>query len=153
MTLISNTGPLMALAKANRLDVVERLFGQVQIPPAVYRELLAGKRPEAIYLDEAFARFIQVGSVPPCPPEVQVATLQLGTGEQQAIALAYQLKAILLIDDHAGRAAARKLGVSILGLVSLLIRAKEVGLIPAVHHLLRRKSSAMRVHGNSPMPS
>ena len=45
--VVSNTGPLIALAKADRLTVLEAMYGVVQIPPAVHRELLAKTGPEA----------------------------------------------------------------------------------------------------------
>jgi len=136
MTVVSNTGPLIALAKADRLSLLERLFKQVHIPPAVHRELLAKSGPEVARLDDALAGFIQVTPTPRIPPEVKAATSRLGPGEQQAIALAYELKAPLVIDDRLGRAAARRLGLAITGLAGVLIRAKETGLIPSVRPLL-----------------
>lgn len=36
MPVVSNAGPLIALARIGRLDLIERLFGQVIIPPAVH---------------------------------------------------------------------------------------------------------------------
>ena len=42
---------------------------------------------------------------------------------------------MLLIDDHAGRQAARKMGVAVTGLVGLLLLAKERGLIGGVSPL------------------
>jgi predicted nucleic acid-binding protein len=136
MTIVSNTGPLIALAKVNQLSLLERLFGQTQIPPAVHRELWAERGPEAAHLDEALTRFITVGQLPLFPPEVQGATLRLGLGEQQAIALAYELKMLLLIDDRLGRRAARRLRLRVIGLVGVLIRAKEASLVPAARPLL-----------------
>jgi predicted nucleic acid-binding protein len=47
MTVVSNTGPLIALVKANQLDLLNLLFGQIEIPPAVHRELFASKISEA----------------------------------------------------------------------------------------------------------
>lgn len=60
MSIVSNTGPLIALAKVDLLPLLERLFKQVRIPPAVHRELLAKSGPEAARLDDALARFILV---------------------------------------------------------------------------------------------
>ena len=37
-TVVSNSGPLMALAKLNRLSLLKKLFQQVSIPQAVYEE-------------------------------------------------------------------------------------------------------------------
>jgi predicted nucleic acid-binding protein len=136
MIVVSDTGPLIALAKADRLHILERLFGQVKIPPAVHRELLAGRWPEAARLDEALSRFIQVVQLSPFPSKVQTETLRLDPGERQAIALAYELGALIVVDDRLGRAAARRLDLPVTGTVGVLIQAKEAGLIPAVCPLL-----------------
>lgn len=37
-TVIINSGPLMALGKLNRLEFLVELYGQIQIPSAVYTE-------------------------------------------------------------------------------------------------------------------
>jgi predicted nucleic acid-binding protein len=57
MTVVSNTGPLVALAKADHLLLLRVLYEEVLIPPAVHRELLAKSGPEAQRLDEALAEF------------------------------------------------------------------------------------------------
>jgi predicted nucleic acid-binding protein len=36
MTVVTNSGPLIALAKLNRLDLLPSLYGEVIIPQAVY---------------------------------------------------------------------------------------------------------------------
>jgi predicted nucleic acid-binding protein len=40
--LVSNTGPVIALALIDRLDILQKLFQQVSIPDAVHKELLEG---------------------------------------------------------------------------------------------------------------
>jgi predicted nucleic acid-binding protein len=40
-TVLSNAGPLMALGKLNRLDLLTELYEQVQIPRAVYTETVS----------------------------------------------------------------------------------------------------------------
>ncbi len=60
MIVVSNTGPLIALAKANQLVLLKQLFGQVLIPPAVHRELLAKSGPESARLDKALMGSIKV---------------------------------------------------------------------------------------------
>ncbi len=37
-TVLSNAGPLIALGKLNRLELLAELYGQVQIPHAVHEE-------------------------------------------------------------------------------------------------------------------
>lgn len=85
MNAVSDTGPLIALAKVNRLDLLPRLFDRIEIPPMVHRELLAKSGPEAAALDQALDSFVQVTSLGDLPPAVVVATSRLDEGERQAI--------------------------------------------------------------------
>lgn len=41
MIVVSDTTPLISLLKINRLDLLEKLFGEVFIPQAVFNELTA----------------------------------------------------------------------------------------------------------------
>ena len=41
MIVVSDTTPLISLIKIGRLELVEQLFGEVQIPNAVYIELIS----------------------------------------------------------------------------------------------------------------
>ncbi len=136
--IVSNTGPLIALGKVDHLNVLEQLFGSVHIPPTVHRELLAKPSPEGPRLDEALTHFVQVVPTPTFAPEVRLITQRLGAGEQEAIALAYQLKTPLLIDDQQGGAAAKRLGLPAFGTVGVLIRAKEANLVSAIRPVLEQ---------------
>lgn len=63
----------------------------------------------------------------------------LDVGEAEAIALAEEVKAdIVLIDEMAGREAARIRGFKVLGTLGLLVRAKQSGLHPSVNPLIDR---------------
>jgi predicted nucleic acid-binding protein len=135
---VSDTGPLIALAKADALTLLKELFGDVDVPPAVHRELLAKSGAEAPRLDVAFAAYLHVTNPPPVPLDVQRVTAHLGAGEQQAIALAYQTGSLLLIDDRSGRSAARRLGVSVTGTVGVLVEAKRAGLVPQLRPVLEQ---------------
>jgi predicted nucleic acid-binding protein len=136
MTVVCDTGPLIALAKVDQLQLLEQLFGEVDIPQAVHRELLAKSGPETARLDKALASFVQVKRLPDFPVAVKSATLRLAPGEQQAIALAYELRALLVMDERLERAAGRRLGLSVTGSAGVLITAKERGLVSAVRPLL-----------------
>jgi predicted nucleic acid-binding protein len=54
MKIVSNTGPLIGLAKIDRLFILKDIVSEVLIPPAVHRELLgkAGIESEATLADE-----------------------------------------------------------------------------------------------------
>ena len=138
MSIVADTGPLIALAKVDQLGLLERLFSQVIITPAVHRELLAKAGPEAVQLDRALTTFIRIAERPLQPPEVMAATSHLGPGEQEVVALAHNMGLLLLIDDRQGRQAARHLKLLHVGVVGVVIRAKEAGLIPLVRPLLEQ---------------
>ncbi|MGH2369537.1 MAG: DUF3368 domain-containing protein [Chloroflexota bacterium] len=69
---------------------------------------------------------------------VLVATLgqHVDAGEAEAIALAAEHDLLLLIDDLAGRRAARRVGVAVLGSAGVLGLAKRRGSLPAVRPAL-----------------
>ncbi|MCS6908190.1 MAG: DUF3368 domain-containing protein [Anaerolineales bacterium] len=127
----------------DRLSLLEALFGEVHIPPAVYREALAKSGAESQRLDEALARYIRVSQALELSPDLESVVRGLGAGEQQAIVLAHHLGALLLMDERLGRSAARRLGVRVAGVAGVLIRAKEAGLLSQVRPLLE----AMRREG------
>jgi uncharacterized protein len=142
VSIVSDTGPLVALAKVDALPLLAPLFTEVLIPTAVHGELMAKSGPEAARLQAALGNFIRVAPVPAIPPEIQAATLNLGPGEREAMALAQNTAALLLIDERAGRRVARQLGLKIAGTVQVLLEAKRAGLIPEVKPLLLGMRSA-----------
>lgn len=143
MTIVSNTGPLIMLAKIDRLELLRQMFSAVAIPPAVERELMAKSGADVTRLDAALAEFVEVLPLPDLPPTVKVVTRHLEEGERQAIALAHAQTAILIIDERLGRQAARQLGLTVTGSAGILIEAKKRGHIAAVRPLLQRA----RQHG------
>ena len=44
LIVVSDTTPLISLMKIGKLDLVNHLFGEVQIPNAVYEELVSNTR-------------------------------------------------------------------------------------------------------------
>lgn len=132
MTVVTNTGPLIALAKINQLGLLQRVFTTISIPPAVHRELLAKSGPEAARLDVALTDFITVQAKPPMPAVVRIVTDNLDVGEQEAIGLAYASQTVLVIDERLGREAARRLGLTVTGTIGVLLEGKRRGFIPDI---------------------
>ena len=57
-------------------------------------------------------------------------------GEAEAIALASEKNCLLISDDKQARAAAKRLGVSVIGTAGILIRAKQNGVISEIKPIL-----------------
>jgi uncharacterized protein len=133
LIVISNSSPIILLARIGRLDLLRDLFGAVIIPPAVRLEILGagGDRPGAAELAEA--AWVRVQAVAD-QEMIQSLLGELGSGEAEVIALANESQepVIALLDDAAGRRHARERGVPVLGTAGILIRSKERGLIPLV---------------------
>ena len=138
MIIVSNTGPIIGLAKIQQLDLLGRLATEVYIPPQVQLELLAKTGSETALIAAALNATIQVKAPAVLDAAAETVLRRLDEGEKQAIALARSLPApvLLLLDDRAGRTAAQKLGQPIAGLAGLLLLAKRQGLVTTVAPLL-----------------
>lgn len=138
MRIVSNTGPIIGLAKINRLSILKDLAGEILIPPMVHRELLAKMGDEASLIDEALNSFIRISPVPPLDPSVKTIIADLDAGEGHTIGLAstFSGNVLLLLDDRAGRTAAVRLNIPTTGVIGLLLLAKERGIINKVTELI-----------------
>lgn len=134
MIAVSDTGPIIGLAKASHLSLLKNLFGKVLIPPMVHKELFAKTGNEWELINKALMDFIHVSEIKPLDETSKSILEGLDEGERQAIYVALSMgnDVILLIDDQAGRQAAEKLNIKITGLVGVLLLAKERGLIKSV---------------------
>ena len=63
MIVVSDTTPLISLLKINRLDLLERLFGKVFIPDAVFHELTVDERFQLEADQIKKKKFIEVKSI------------------------------------------------------------------------------------------
>lgn len=104
----------------------------------MYRELFGKYGWESSRIDQALNNFIKVTELSEISNEIQQVISSLDDGEKQVISLGSVTlgKFILLLDDKAGRNAAKKLGLATTGLVGVLILAKEKNLINQVSSLL-----------------
>lgn len=136
MIIVSNTSPINNLAAAGYLSLLEQLYGKIVIPTAVSQELSAVQTPIAVATQVKAAPWIQVQQVANLAT-VATIQLQVDRGEAEAIALSLELNAdLLLIDERKGRTVASSLGISMTGVLGILIEAKSKGLILAVKPVL-----------------
>ena len=138
---VSNTSPLTNLAVIGRLDLVCDQLKQVAVPAAVWREMLA--LPHASGRASLLAAREDGGLVVvPIASRALAGSLRfsgLDEGESEAIALAVEISApLLLIDEKKGRAAARRLGLSVTGALGIIAAACKSGAIPSASLEIRR---------------
>ena len=125
MIVVADTTPLISLMKIEKLDILEKMFHEIQIPTAVFDELVSAER----FQNEAEiirnSTFIHVRSVDePQAVERLRKERELDLGESEAIVLTEQLQAdVLIVDEAAARAVAKSLGLSITGTIGILIEA------------------------------
>lgn len=119
MIVVSVTSPIAAIG---RLDLLHSLFGTVVIARAV--------------VDPKKAPWLTVRSVKR-RNLVAASSADLDAGEAEAIALAADVKAdLILMDERRGRRYAARLGLRPLGLLGVLIKAKRDGVVTAVKPIL-----------------
>ncbi len=127
--VICNAGPLMALGKLNRLDLLAAVYGQVTMPEAVYDEVVV----QGTLRGEPDARLVRVHwqrlqwPVVPVDPatlsRVQPSVI-LGRGELAVLALAAaHPDPEVLMDDAAARAEARRMGLRVRGTLGVIVQA------------------------------
>jgi hypothetical protein len=138
MKVVSNTGPLIGLAKIGQLFLLKTLFTEILIPPMVHRELFGKIGNESKQIDSALQDFIHITEPKSLDPAIEVALSGLDEGEKQAIGLATTIeeKVLLLLDDRAGREVAKELNIPTTGLIGILLLAKEKGLIKNIKSLI-----------------
>lgn len=136
MIVVSDTSPLTNLAAIGQFELLYRLFGEILIAESVWSELNAFGKHWPGRDEVARASWIQRRST---SDKALVAALQrdLQSGEAESIALAVEFDAeLILLDEKDGRHAAQQLGLRVLGVIGILIRAKSAGMIERVQPYL-----------------
>ena len=131
MIVISDTTPLISLLKIDRLNLLEKMFGTLQIPKGVFAELTDNPKYESeaeIIRNSAFIEVVEEID------ENYVSLLRRSTGldlgESEAIYLSDNKKAdLLLMDEVRGREVAVRMGIKIMGTIGILGLAYEDSII------------------------
>jgi len=136
--VVSNSGPLIALAEIGRFLLLKQLFGEISIPSAVYTEVVADGAGQPGAKETAEADWIKTVEVQD-RLAVDLLRDELGPGQSEAIVLATELSAdYLLLDDLKARRKARHLGLQVSGTLGVILMAKEAGLVKEVKPLLNQ---------------
>lgn len=133
MTVVSDSTPLIHLAKVGKLEMLFTIYGEVLITREVYREvveegLLLG-REDARVVKRYLGREIRIAE-PELSSEYLVQKYQIHRGEAESIQLAKEVGArLLLINESQGRRAAKAEGLKVKGTIGVLFEALRVGVV------------------------
>lgn len=118
--VIADASTLIGLENIGRLELLELLYAEITLTTIVSEEV--GLTPPIwMHIDDGYR-----GST------YEALAQSLGAGEASAIALALEREdALLLIDERKGRRRAAGLGLAITGVLGVLIKAHQVGYLPA----------------------
>jgi predicted nucleic acid-binding protein len=147
MIVVSDTSPLTNLIQIDQLVILHKLFNEVIITPGVYKELCEIPTQKQIVSVHPWIIVQQVTN----KDVIEKLENKLDKGEAEAIALALDIHAdYLLIDEVKGRNIAEGLGLKIVGLLGILIKAKEEQIIPLVKPLLNQliNNAGFRIHAS-----
>lgn len=135
MIVVCDTSPITNLAAVGRLELLKELFGLVLICESFRDELQAdgGVYPGS---NVASLDWIEVRAAANQMLVDQLRkTIHLGEAESFVVALECQADLVLL-DDADGRSAAQQCGLTVMGTLGVLIRAKRTGFIQVVKPIL-----------------
>ena len=144
--VVADTGPLNYLILIEAVDILPRFCSPILIPAGVRDELLHPKAPTPVRSWVGYPpAWLHIVSLESFRATEQSA---LHHGERQAIALAVQQQAGLLIDDREGVLQARKMNLEVIGTLAVLVRASQRGWVqlPEMFRRLRATSFRSPVH-------
>ncbi|MGV3602882.1 MAG: DUF3368 domain-containing protein [Dyadobacter fermentans] len=129
MIVISDTSVISGLVQAGHLHVLRNLYERIIIPRRVYLEL---QNLNAAFRHKLELDWIEIKEVSDTSLLKELVEL-LDPGEAEAIALATELRAdLIIIDEIKGRAVATEMGLAVIGTLGALAEAKEKNYIKAV---------------------
>jgi predicted nucleic acid-binding protein len=145
MKVVTNSIPLIAPSKINRLELLREVHRSIYIPEEVYTEVVVNGVGKPGAAEVASADWI---ICQPVTDKDQVLILHNRTlidlGECGAIVLAQEIGAErIIIDDRVARQVAIAKGLSVIGTVGVLRVAKARHIIPAIKPIL----DDLRFHG------
>lgn len=138
MIVVSDTTAITSLLQIGRSELLSQIYGDVFIPEAVQAELLVAH--------PVLPEFLQVRKITNLGTYQRLITV-VDEGEAEAIVLAKEIHADeLLIDETEGRRVAVEEGLQIVGLLGVLLEAKQRGLIGSVRQVTTELENSATFH-------
>ncbi len=135
MKIVSDAGPILSFARAGRLEIIRQVVGELIIPKAVVEELAVRGKGRSGADEIELGTWIKLESVQD-RSVVEQFSGKFGLGEREALALAKQASAPLLVDEREARKEAMRLGIPHFGSLKILKDARDRGIIPEAKSVL-----------------
>ena len=136
MIVVSDTSPIINLAVIGHIQLLQKLFQKILIPQSVYREvaIVGSGLPGSKEVDTlSWIECVEVNNW----PLVKMLRKELDEGEAEAITLAVDNNAdFVLLDERIGREVASRLGIQFVGVLGIIIHAKQNGHLDKVKPLI-----------------
>jgi predicted nucleic acid-binding protein len=143
MIVVSDASPLNYLVLIRQADLLQKLYTQVVIPPAVYHELQQKGTPLPVreWIEHPPKWLTIHRAAVPADPELS----RLDPGEREAIRLAESLPAdAILMDERDGRRIAARRHFTVIGTLRVLAVAAEAGFIDLPTALRQLETTTFR---------
>lgn len=135
--VIVNTTPLIALCHVGQLNLLKKMYGEIMIPHAVYRELSEKQESVCKKQVDASLDWIHVEEIENQMAKSMFKT-QLHDGEVEVMILAKERDAdIVIIDDANAKKHAKYLKLPVTGTLGVLIKAKKQGYISELKPIIQ----------------
>lgn len=132
MIVVSNSSPLITLARIGRLELLRQLFGRIHIASEVHAEVVVrgAGRPASVAVQGA--DWIEIHAPAAARELAELKSRHaLGAGELATVLLVHTLRADLaIIDERSARRLAQAQGVAVMGCVGILERGHRRGFVP-----------------------
>ncbi|MGE0085536.1 MAG: DUF3368 domain-containing protein [Desulfococcaceae bacterium] len=131
---VINTSPWIALCAAGQAELLRKLFENIVMPKAVYEEIMAGGKGRTGLKELEKTDWLLIRNI----QDVSKTALlhELDRGEAEVIILAQEQGITqVIIDEKIARMQAQVSGLTVIGTLGLLLRAKRLGLIDQIKPL------------------
>lgn len=129
---VVDTGPLIFLAKLDRLELLRSYDSEILLPTAVLHEVNAYTDEATKKIEQGLDSWLQRRDVQN-KQAVELLLADLDVGEAEVIVLAKEVGAErIMLDDMDARRFARRAGLPVVGTVGLLLAARLRNEIPSL---------------------
>ncbi|SFR14130.1 DUF3368 domain-containing protein [Desulfoscipio geothermicus] len=133
MIIVSNSTPLISLSKIGKIGLLQNIFGKVFIPDAVYNEVAVQGQGRVGWNLPSYIKAKHVTNT----MASHFLQAQLDYGESEAIVLAKEMNAdLLILDEKKARRIAKLNGITVIGTIGVLQKAKDEGIIKSMRECM-----------------